>query len=84
MCIRDSAKDALIIAVAISTDNQYPVSYTHLDVYKRQIVNVAAPVAVASNFAEPDWDANTPVVKITVRDALRDAMAEELLSLIHI
>ncbi len=42
------------------------------------IVNVAAPVAAASNLAEPDWDANTPVVKITVRDALRDAMAEEL------
>lgn len=41
-------------------------------------VNVATPVAAASNLAEPDWDANTPTVKITVRDALRDAMAEEL------
>ncbi len=42
------------------------------------VVNTAPPVSAASNLAEPDWDANTPTVKITVRDALRDAMAEEL------
>lgn len=49
-----------------------------VEVAPTAIVNDVTPVAVASNLAEPDWDANTPVVKITVRDALRDAMAEEL------
>lgn len=42
------------------------------------VANIAPPVSAASNLAEPDWDANTPTIKITVRDALRDAMAEEL------
>lgn len=49
-----------------------------VEVAPAAIVNAVTPVAAASNIAEPDWDANTPVVKITVRDALRDAMAEEL------
>ena len=35
-----------------------------------------APVAVVA--AEPDVPEGTPMVKITVRDALRDAMAEEM------
>ncbi len=44
-----------------------------------------APVAVApavsnaaSTFADPEIPAGTPMKKITVRDALRDAMAEEM------
>jgi len=40
----------------------------------------AAPVAIAaaSTFADPEIPAGTPMKKITVRDALRDAMAEEM------
>ena len=44
----------------------------------------AAPVApapvssAASTFADPEIPAGTPMKKITVRDALRDAMAEEM------
>ena len=45
----------------------------------------AAPVAAApavsnaaSTFADPDIAPGTPMKKITVRDALRDAMAEEM------
>lgn len=30
------------------------------------------------NFVEKDWDTSTPITKTTVRDALRDAMAEEM------
>jgi len=39
---------------------------------------VAAPVSAASSFADPEIPAGTPLKKITVRDALRDAMAEEM------
>jgi pyruvate dehydrogenase E1 component beta subunit len=40
----------------------------------------AAPAAIvaASNFADPELPEGTPTKKITVRDALRDAMAEEM------
>ena len=41
-------------------------------------VVAAAPVATASSFADPEIPAGTPMKKITVRDALRDAMAEEM------
>jgi len=41
-------------------------------------VVATAPVASASNFADPEIPAGTPMKKITVRDALRDAMAEEM------
>jgi len=41
-------------------------------------VVAAAPVASASSFADPEIPAGTPMKKITVRDALRDAMAEEM------
>ncbi|AYV48094.1 pyruvate dehydrogenase complex E1 component subunit beta [Caulobacter flavus] len=37
-----------------------------------------APIAAASNFADPELPEGTPTKKITVRDALRDAMAEEM------
>lgn len=37
----------------------------------------AAPVAAAP-LADPEVPAGTPMVKVTVRDALRDAMAEEM------
>ena len=37
-----------------------------------------APVAVASSFADPEIPADAKLVKTTVRDALRDAMAEEM------
>ncbi len=37
----------------------------------------AAPAAPQSN-ASPDWDENAEMVKTTVREALRDAMAEEM------
>ncbi|MBO9709416.1 MAG: pyruvate dehydrogenase complex E1 component subunit beta [Caulobacter sp.] len=39
---------------------------------------VAAPISAASTFADPEIPAGTPTKKITVRDALRDAMAEEM------
>ena len=38
---------------------------------------VAAPVAVASNVS-PDWPAGTVMKAMTVREALREAMAEEM------
>ena len=39
----------------------------------------AAPKPVAAPIeSKPDWPEGTPTVKITVRDALRDAMAEEM------
>jgi pyruvate dehydrogenase E1 component beta subunit len=40
-------------------------------------VVAAAPVAVTSN-ASPDWPAGTPMKTMTVREALREAMAEEM------
>ena len=36
------------------------------------------PISAASTFADPEIPAGTPLKKITVRDALRDAMAEEM------
>jgi pyruvate dehydrogenase E1 component beta subunit len=38
----------------------------------------AGPISAASNFADPEIPAGAPTKKITVRDALRDAMAEEM------
>ena len=38
----------------------------------------AGPISAASIFADPEIAAGTPLKKITVRDALRDAMAEEM------
>jgi len=38
----------------------------------------AGPISAASTFADPEIPADTPMKKITVRDALRDAMAEEM------
>ena len=40
-------------------------------------VAVAAPMAVVSK-ASPDWPAGTPMKQMTVREALREAMAEEM------
>ncbi len=40
-------------------------------------VVAAAPVAVKSN-ASPDWPEGTPMKTMTVREALREAMAEEM------
>jgi pyruvate dehydrogenase E1 component beta subunit len=40
-------------------------------------VPAAAPVAVKSN-ASPDWPEGTPMKTMTVREALREAMAEEM------
>ena len=37
-----------------------------------------SPISAASTFADPEIPAGTPMKKITVRDALRDAMAEEM------
>jgi pyruvate dehydrogenase E1 component beta subunit len=37
-----------------------------------------APISAASTFADPEIPEGTPLKKITVRDALRDAMAEEM------
>ncbi len=39
--------------------------------------SAAAPVAVVSN-ASPDWPEGTPMKTMTVREALREAMAEEM------
>ena len=38
----------------------------------------AGPISAASTFADPEIPAGAPMKKITVRDALRDAMAEEM------
>jgi pyruvate dehydrogenase E1 component beta subunit len=38
----------------------------------------AGPISAASTFADPEIPAGTALKKITVRDALRDAMAEEM------
>jgi len=37
-----------------------------------------SPISAASTFADPEIPEGTPLKKITVRDALRDAMAEEM------
>lgn len=47
------------------------------------VIEISAPVAEvikpqAQAISEPDWGADTKLIKTTVRDALRDAMAEEL------
>ncbi|MBU4435347.1 MAG: pyruvate dehydrogenase complex E1 component subunit beta [Alphaproteobacteria bacterium] len=42
------------------------------------VSTAVAPIAAASSFADPEIPAGTPMKKITVRDALRDAMAEEM------
>ena len=42
------------------------------------VAAAAAPISAASTFADPEIPAGTPLKKITVRDALRDAMAEEM------
>lgn len=43
------------------------------------LVKVSAPiVSASSSFSDPEIAEGTPMVKITVRDALRDAMAEEM------
>ena len=51
MCIRDSfeSKDALVVAAARSAFRRtdHPVSYTHLDVYKRQVGDHLEPGGVA-------------------------------------
>jgi pyruvate dehydrogenase E1 component beta subunit len=41
-------------------------------------VPTGGPISAASSFADPEIPAGTPMKKITVRDALRDAMAEEM------
>jgi pyruvate dehydrogenase E1 component beta subunit len=40
--------------------------------------SVGGPISAASTFADPEIPAGTALKKITVRDALRDAMAEEM------
>lgn len=42
------------------------------------VASTPAVSAGASTFADPELPAGTPMKKITVRDALRDAMAEEM------
>jgi len=42
-----------------------------------QAKTAAAPIAVVSN-ASPDWPEGTPMKTMTVREALREAMAEEM------
>ncbi|UAL12830.1 pyruvate dehydrogenase complex E1 component subunit beta [Caulobacter segnis] len=40
--------------------------------------SLGGPISAASTFADPEIPAGTALKKITVRDALRDAMAEEM------
>jgi pyruvate dehydrogenase E1 component beta subunit len=42
------------------------------------VAPAAGPISAASTFADPEIPEGTPLKKITVRDALRDAMAEEM------
>jgi pyruvate dehydrogenase E1 component beta subunit len=42
------------------------------------IVEVAQNAPIINTAPEPEWGNDTPTTKITVRDALRDAMAEEM------
>ena len=59
MCIRDSARtffeelniDSVTVAPYMGEDSVTPVSYTHLDVYKRQ-VNQLERIAVWQQFAD--------------------------------
>jgi pyruvate dehydrogenase E1 component beta subunit len=41
-------------------------------------IPAGGPISAASTFADPEIPEGTPLKKITVRDALRDAMAEEM------
>ena len=45
---------------------------------KAEAAPAAAPVAPKAEVRDPEIPEGTPMVKITVRDALRDAMAEEM------
>jgi len=42
------------------------------------VAPAGGPISAASTFADPEIPEGTPLKKITVRDALRDAMAEEM------
>jgi pyruvate dehydrogenase E1 component beta subunit len=59
----DAAPAAAVVVAAVAA----PVA----------VAVAAAPVAVVSK-ASPDWPAGTPMKNMTVREALREAMAEEM------
>jgi pyruvate dehydrogenase E1 component beta subunit len=54
-----------------------PAKATEPEAAKPAAVPAAAPVAVKSN-ASPDWPEGTKMKTMTVREALREAMAEEM------
>jgi pyruvate dehydrogenase E1 component beta subunit len=54
-----------------------PVAATAAPAQVAAVAPVAAPVAVVSK-ASPDWAEGTPMKTMTVREALREAMAEEM------
>jgi pyruvate dehydrogenase E1 component beta subunit len=54
-----------------------PVAATAAPAPVAAVAPVAAPVAVVSK-ASPDWAEGTPMKTMTVREALREAMAEEM------
>jgi pyruvate dehydrogenase E1 component beta subunit len=64
------AAPAPVAAVVAATPAPAPVAVA-------AVVAAAAPVAVVSK-ASPDWAAGTPMKTMTVREALREAMAEEM------
>ncbi len=75
------AKDAIATAVSQATDPPFEVSTSDAAPAAVTQAPVASslPATVAADIAEdPDIPAGTEMVPTTVRDALRDAMAEEM------
>lgn len=61
----------------VSTPAAAPLAATPAPVATAAPAAAAAPVAVVSK-ASPDWAEGTPMKTMTVREALREAMAEEM------
>ena len=69
--------DALVSRPAPAADAGPVAPAQPAPVAAREEAPAARPQS-APDTAHPDWPEGTPMVKITVRDALRDAMAEEM------
>jgi pyruvate dehydrogenase E1 component beta subunit len=65
------------LVVEGETEVAAPVAVAAVVAAPAIVVAAAAPVAVVSK-ASPDWPEGTPMKTMTVREALREAMAEEM------
>ena len=61
----------LTVTMNPSVDTRYPVSYTHLDVYKRQLVPITA--GITSNMAI-NGNAAAPIIFLVIFNAVQFAL----------